>query len=78
VSNDDLAQALTALTQLADSIGAEFDLGHWGGVTEADGWYVRFEGEIRGGEVFVTARSPEEALRLARSEALAQLPDDPG
>lgn len=32
MAEDDLAQSLNALTQLSYSIGAEFELGHWGGV----------------------------------------------
>ena len=53
----------------------EFELGYWGGVSgDADAWYVRFEGDISGGEIFVTARTPEDALRKARAEAIKRIP----
>ena len=70
----DLPESLNALVQLAVAMPGEFELGYWGGVTDADAWWVRFEGDIHDGRVFVTARSPAEALRLAHQEAVNRIP----
>lgn len=51
----------------------EFELGYWAGVsTDAESWYVRFEGDIRGGEFTVLGHSAAEVLLNAAREAQAR------
>lgn len=71
---DETAAALRELVALAESMSGqfqpEFELGYWAGVTEAEPWYVRFEGDIQGTEFMVLGFTAAEALRKAHSEAL--------
>lgn len=77
--DEDTAQALAELVELADGYPGqfkpEFELGYWAGVERgSERWYVRFEGDIRDDEFTVLGRSAAEALRLAISEARDRLP----
>jgi len=72
--DDDTAAALRDLVALADALPGqfrpEFDLGYWSGVTGAESWYVRFEGDVEGTEFTVLGFTAAEALRKAGEEAL--------
>ncbi len=72
--DDDTAAALRDLVALADALPGqfrpEFDLGYWSGVTGAESWYVRFEGDVEGTEFTVLGSTAAEALRKAGEEAL--------
>lgn len=71
--DQDTAAALADLVALAESLPGqfqpEFELGYWAGVTEAEPWYVRFEGDIKGTEFMVLGLTAAEALRKAAGEA---------
>ena len=71
------ATALRELVDLAETMPGgfrpEFELGYWAGVTDADAWYVRFEGDISDGEILITAHSASEALRRAIEEVRSQV-----
>lgn len=71
--NEETAAALQHLVEVADALpGAfrpEFDLGYWSGVSGAEPWYVRFEGDIEGTEFTVLGFTAAEALRKAAVEA---------
>ncbi len=72
--DDDTAAALRDLVALTDAspgqFRPEFDLGYWSGVTGAEPWYVRFEGDIEDTEFTVLGFTAAEALRRAGEEAL--------
>lgn len=67
--DDDTAAALRDLVALADALPgqfrSEFDLGYWSGVTGAESWYVRFEGDVEGTEFTVLGFTAAKALRSA-------------
>ncbi len=69
----DDATALRELVAMADNLPGqfrpEFELGYWAGVTEAEPWYVRFEGDIEDTEFTVLGFTAAEALRKAAAEA---------
>ena len=71
--SDDDAAALRELVALADSLPGqfrpEFELGYWAGVSGAEAWYVRFEGDIEDTEFTVLGFTAAEALRRAAVEA---------
>jgi hypothetical protein len=77
--DDDTAAALQDMVELAEkfpgSFKPEFQLGYWAGVAkDAEGWYVRFEGDIRDTVFTVLGHTAAEALREAMREAQERIP----
>jgi hypothetical protein len=77
--DEETATALQEMVDLAENFPGqfkpEFELGYWAGVSAgAERWFVRFEGDIQGGEFTVLGHSAAEVLRLAAREAQARVP----
>ena len=70
---DDDTTALDELVALAENLPGqfrpEFELGYWAGVSGAESWYVRFEGDIEDTEFTVLGFTAAEALQKAAAEA---------
>ena len=76
---DGVPQALSEMVELLETMPGtfrgEFQLGFWGGVTGgADAWSIRVEADIVDTEFFLTAQSPEEALRKGLDETKRRIP----